>query len=185
MNFETFFTPRTILKKFTPVEYNYIFENYSEPEIRKLLGLHTDAEFQTEQEKYRLGYSSYRVDMISFQILDKETLEIMGYCGFHHWSKYHSRAELGYSLSNDTYKKKGIMTEVLERIIAYGFNTMHINRMEALVADDNIASKLLLKKYNFTQEGLLRQHYFINGVHEDSLMYSLLRDEYERSVNNR
>jgi ribosomal-protein-alanine N-acetyltransferase len=105
--------------------------------------------------------------------------------GFHHWSKYHSRAELGYSLSNDTYKKKGIMTEVLERIIAYGFNTMHINRMEALVADDNIASKLLLKKYNFTQEGLLRQHYFINGVHEDSLMYSLLRDEYERSVNNR
>lgn len=70
------------------------------------------------------------------------------------------------------------MTEALTEVLAYGFNELNLHRIQALVADKNIASKRLLQHFNFRLEGVSREDYCVNGKNEDSTIYSLLKPEW-------
>lgn len=67
------------------------------------------------------------------------------------------RASIGYALKEE-YWNKGIMKYVLGKIEAIAENEMHINRLQATVLTDNIASKKLLTGCGFEYEGLLKQY---------------------------
>ena len=43
----------------------------------------------------------------------------------------------------------------------------------------NIGSERIAQKNGFTEEGLMRQAFFINGAMRDVKMYSLLRPEWQ------
>ena len=110
----------------------------------------------------------------------KEDDEIIGTCGYHNWVKGYCRAEIGYELSS-TYWQKGIMIEALRHVINFGFTEMNLNRIQALVFPDNIASLELLKKIGFKQEGLLKEYAFFRGEFKDLIIVSLLKDEYMKN----
>lgn len=76
-------------------------------------------------------------------------------------------------------RSQGLMTEALHAVIEHGFTKMNLHRIEALVGIENTPSLKLMQKFKFTQEGILRQHYFINDKYEDSVVFSLLREEYD------
>lgn len=57
---------------------------------------------------------------------------------------------------------------------------MKLNRIEAFIGPKNQASIKLINKLNFVKEGHLREHYSENNRIEDSIVYSLLRKEYEK-----
>ncbi len=118
---------------------------------------------------------------ILWDLVEKNTEAVMGNCGFHQWYPDHERAEIGYQLY-DNYQKKGYMTEALEKIIAYGFSTMKLNRIEAFISPDNDASIKLIRKLNFTREGILREHYRFGDQIYDSVVYSLLRSEFDHEI---
>ena len=84
-------------------------------------------------------------------------------------------------LSKDEYKNQGFMTEALKPVLAYGFNQMQLQRVEAFVGLDNVASIALLKKFGFMQEGCLRKHYHSQGINTDSLVFGLLKETFEKS----
>lgn len=184
MHFEIFETERLLLKKFTPAHFNYIFENHQAAEIRNILGIDTDEEYLTEENKYRNGYVSHDRTIVYFQLIHKDTNKIIGGAGFHNFYPKHKRAEIGYMLKFDEYKDKGLMGEALRFIIDYGFNDLEINRIEAYVGPQNIPSLKLVAKYNFVKEGHLRQHYFVNGKMDDSIVFSLLREDYLQEKQN-
>lgn len=177
LKFETIETERLILRKFTPEIFGYIFENFEKTEIKVLLGFQSDDEFQKEKNKYDQGYSTYNRSLLFFQIVDKQTMKIIGGCGFHNWYFDHRRAELGYSITNEDYKNLGVMSEALKAIIDYGFKTMNLHRIEALVGSQNTPSLRLMEKFGFTEEGLLKEHYFINGKFEDSKVFGKLNKD--------
>lgn len=70
------------------------------------------------------------------------------------------------------------MTEALKEVLNFGFTTLNLHRIEALVASWNIPSVKLLQHYGFTKEGTMREDYVVNGKHEDSDCYSLLKREW-------
>ncbi len=70
------------------------------------------------------------------------------------------------------------MGEALEAIIDYGFKFLNLHRIEALVGKENIPSLRLMEKNNFIREGVLREHYYVAGKFEDSILFSKLREEY-------
>ncbi|HSD13492.1 MAG TPA: GNAT family protein [Flavobacterium sp.] len=180
MNFELLETPNLILRKITPETYEFVFHHYNDNDLKTFFGFSKNEELDKEKEKLKKGLTTYNRSFVNFQILDKETGDIIGACGFHTWSFEHHRAEIGYALNSDEHMGKGIMTETLKAVIDYGFKTMNLNRIEALIGPKNEASLRLVEKFNFTREGLLRQHYFKNNVMEDSVIYSLLRVEYNQ-----
>lgn len=178
MQFEEINTARLVLRKLTPEVFRYVFSHYPDDELQHFLGVASREELDREKEKYILGFSTYNRSFVMFQVWDAVTKIYIGHCGFHTWYTEHRRAEVGYALTNESFRGKGIMSEVLEIVIRYGFEQMDLNRIEAFVGPANEPSLKLIAKNGFTKEGHMRQHYNKGERIEDSLVFSLLREEY-------
>lgn len=178
LNFVTLETPRLLLRGISPEQMRYIFENLPKEEIKSILGHRSEQDYEKEVLKHQNGYSSYNRSFKLFLLTDKASGTIIGRCGIHNWNAGHRRAEVGYVMEDEQYKKKGLMTEALEAVLEYGFRHMNLNRIEALVGAGNIPSLRLMEKFGFIQEGLLRQHYFASDKFEDSLVFSKLYEEH-------
>jgi [ribosomal protein S5]-alanine N-acetyltransferase len=60
------------------------------------------------------------------------------------------KCEIGYELLPN-FQGKGVMTEALEKVIDYAFNTIGVRKIEAFVHKDNVRSIVLLKKLLFSE----------------------------------
>ncbi|MFK8056840.1 MAG: GNAT family N-acetyltransferase [Saprospiraceae bacterium] len=178
MKFEEIVTDRIILRKFTQESFDAIYSEMSQDEQLDILGITSTEELLKEKEKYKGGLSTYNKKFLYHQLIDKKTSAIIGWCGFHTWYTDHNRAEIGYGLFDDKYKNKGIMSEAIALVIDYGFTKMKLERIEAFVSPTNTPSIKLLKRMNFKEEGLLKHHYFDSGKMDDSIVFALLKSEY-------
>ena len=75
---------------------------------------------------------------------------------------------LGYSLDKD-YINNGYMTKAVNEVVEYAFNVLKLHRIEANVMPRNIASKKVLEKCGFIEEGYAKNYLYINGVWEDHI----------------
>lgn len=91
---------------------------------------------------------------------------------------YRKSAELGYWLSRP-YWGRGIMTGAVRKICGEAFSRFDVVRIYAEPFAVNKASRRVLEKAGFRQEGLLRNSVFKNGVLQDSCIYSLLKEEFQ------
>lgn len=172
-------TERLQLRMYTPEVANHVFTSMTDAEIMAFLGLDSSETLQKEKDKFSRGLTTYNRTFLNFHIIEKETGTIIGGCGFHTWSPDHMRAEIGYALYHDNHKQKGFMKEALLPILHYGFEEMKLHRVEALIGPENIASQKLLMSFNFVEEGVLREHYVVDGIPQDSIAYSLLKPEFK------
>jgi ribosomal-protein-alanine N-acetyltransferase len=178
MEFNYLITDRLKLRIITPTVLQYVYHNYTDEQLIIFLGLPNAEQLAIEKSKFEKGYTTYKIDYIGSQLLDKTNLNVIGWCGFHSWYPEHQRAEIGYHIIEETNKGKGYMSEAFGAIINYGFQHMQLNRIEALIGPQNIASLQLVHKFGFVKEGVMRQHYFKNGQLEDSIIYALLKADY-------
>jgi ribosomal-protein-alanine N-acetyltransferase len=109
----------------------------------------------------------------------KDGGHLIGTCGYCRWDKQHHRAEIGYDLWPD-YWGQGLMPEVLQALIRFGFEKMDLNRVEATTHTENQRSQRVLAKLGFQREGLLREYYCRDGVYNDQVQFSLLRREWQQ-----
>lgn len=122
------------------------------------------------------------VDMLQQRFQDKQAIrwgialenqeELIGTIGFNSWAPGH-KAVLIYALVQE-YWGKGIMTEAINAVVQYGFDTLQLKRIEAEVLQGNTGSERVLEKTGFQHEGLLRQGMMWNGVAYDINMYARL-----------
>ncbi|HXS35062.1 MAG TPA: GNAT family protein [Flavipsychrobacter sp.] len=91
--------------------------------------------------------------------------------------KYNS-AEIWYKIHPD-YWKKGYATEAIRELLHFGFNKLHLHRIDAGCVIENIASIKVLEKIGMTREGSKRMAIPIRGTWRDSYEYSILEEEYE------
>ena len=80
---------------------------------------------------------------------------------------YCKDGEIGYLLLT-AYRSRGIMTEAVRQICKISFSELDIIRITGLVYAPNIASRRVLEKNDFVQEGLQR-----NAVYKDDKVYDL------------
>ncbi|MCE3282664.1 MAG: alanine acetyltransferase [Chitinophagaceae bacterium] len=179
MQFETLETKRLYLRKLTDEDYVRILTSGTDEELVTFLGVTPD-NIEKERARAEKGFATFNKSLLIFQLIDKETEQLIGWCGYHTWYLDHHRAEIGYSLNHDDQRGKGLMSEAIAVILAYGFDTMKLKRVEAFIGPTNTASLKLVRKFGFTQEGRLREHYLTNGVYEDSILFSLLEREFRR-----
>lgn len=184
MQFEIIETSRLLLRKVTPDVYAYVFRQYDDEQLQAFFGFQTPEELKKESDRFQKGLTTFNKTFVNFHLLDKTNGRNIGSCGFHTWYMDHARAEIGYALTDESLRQQGFMGEALEAIVAYGFDTLQLNRIEAFIGPENTASQRLVKKLHFLEEGRLRQHYFKNNRHEDSIVFALLRSEYREHKNN-
>lgn len=115
--------------------------------------------------------------IIRWGIARMEDDRIIGTILFNNWSKKFSSAEVGYDLAQ-AYWGQGIMTEILRKVIAFGFEQMGLNRIEASFALENVGSRRVLEKNGFAYEGTLKDKWYMNGRYWDGMVVGLLRKDY-------
>lgn len=174
-------TPRLELRIVTPEVHNHAMENFSDCELMDFFGL-DEAGLEKQKSRQAGGLTTFNKSFVNFYPVEKSSGKVIGWCGYHTWYIEHNRAEIGYYLNAEEHKRKGYMSEILQAVLTYGFNQMNLHRVEALTATYNTASIKTLEKFGFTYEGLLREHYLVDGIHEDSPIYSLLRHEFPGTV---
>ncbi|HET8727423.1 MAG TPA: GNAT family protein, partial [Alphaproteobacteria bacterium] len=76
----------------------------------------------------------------------------------------------------------GFMTEAVRAILGFAFYQLGLHRVEAACLPTNVASKGLLLKAGFAQEGYARAYLRIDGEWQDHLLFALLREDFEKAA---
>ncbi len=180
MEFSYLETSRLLLRKVDENVLNFVHENYETVDLIKFLGTKSTKELETAIFRHKGGFTTFNKKILFFQMIDKESKAVIGWCGYHTWYIDHHRAEIGYHLVDDNFKQQGLMTEALKAVVNYGFDVMNLNRIEAFISPTNDASLKLVSKLGFEKEGHLRSHYKTEKAIEDSQVFGLLKSDYVR-----
>jgi len=84
---------------------------------------------------------------ITWAITLKGESDVIGTCGFEPYQKG-ERGEIGFDLAQ-AYWGKGIMSEALRDVIAYGFNSFSLKGIDADTYCENKRSIILLERLDF------------------------------------
>lgn len=186
-------TERLVLRALRESDADAVFEIFGDDAVTRYYDLATF----TELEQARLLIARMKArnangDALRWGIALKENDLVIGTGGFNQFVRGWSRAGIGYDLAR-AYWNKGYMTEALRAMVQYGFenfqsaglfankfaaNLFAMNRLEALVMPENLASARVLTKVGFQREGLLREYGFWKNRFWDLEMYALLKKEW-------
>jgi RimJ/RimL family protein N-acetyltransferase len=92
----------------------------------------------------------------------------------------HGKGSIGYAVA-EAYRRRGIGRAGVAALlpIAFGRNGFNLERLEAVAAVDNVASRRVLEGNGFQFEGIQRGLLIIQGKRVDHAMYGLLRTDWE------
>ena len=112
-----------------------------------------------------------------FGIVLKETNKLIGTGSIIIDDLNNKKSSMGYCI-NKKFWGKGYGTELLRGMKKLSFNILNLHRIYALVDPENIGSIRVLEKAGMIREGLLREHRFQKGKWRNSILYSMLEQEY-------
>jgi len=84
---------------------------------------------------------------------------------------------LGYWVG-ESDKNKGIMSLAVALTLPFIFNSLGLCRIHAACLPSNIASRKVLEKNGFCEEGFAKNYLQIDGVWQDHVLYALTLEEY-------
>jgi ribosomal-protein-alanine N-acetyltransferase len=98
----------------------------------------------------------------------------LGWCSLSRLNPTYRSAALGYCFT-EAARGHGYATEAAAALLAWGFEELDLNRVQAETDTRNLASARVLEKLGFEREGTLREDCIVDGVVSDSWVYGLLR----------
>lgn len=90
-------------------------------------------------------------------------------------------ANLGYWMGQD-FAGKGYMTEAVRLVVAYAFDSLLLHRVHAAFLPHNMASRRVLEKNGFKEEGYAENYLQIDGKWADHVLFGLTRERYDAVI---
>ncbi len=172
--FPTLETEGLILRKVTMADSQDVLTLRSNIEAMRYIGKPVSATLDEARDLIsRIQDGLENNTAIGWAISLKNNPQLIGTIGFHQIDKQHYRAEIGYMLLPQFWNK-GLMSEAIQKVLDYGFNTMKLHSIQANIDPNNKVSAAILKKYNFVSEAYFKENFFFNGKFMDSEIFSLL-----------
>lgn len=175
-------TERFLLRKLSVDDTDDMYEYAKEYDVTKYLtwSPHPNKASTLEylmylQNRYKTG------DFSDWAIVCKDSGKMIGTCGFTRFFFAHDGAEIGYVI-NPQYHGQGIATEVVGRVIKYGFENLALERIEGKFMVENKASLRVMEKNGMTFEGVRRKGMLIKGEYRDIGVCSILREEFFKNI---
>jgi ribosomal-protein-alanine N-acetyltransferase len=119
-----------------------------------------------------------RVD--NFIWLLKAENEVVGNMNLHNINKTMLTAEIGYMISPRA-RGKGFATFSVQYLTQMCFEKTPLRKLIAYVHEDNLPSRRVLEKAGYEAEGLLREHYLIDGQPVNEVIYGILLRDWNES----
>jgi ribosomal-protein-alanine N-acetyltransferase len=86
---------------------------------------------------------------------------------------------LGYWMG-EQFAGKGVMTEAVGLIVPFTFDVLDLHRIHAAFLPHNVASRRVLERNGFVEEGFAKHYLQIDGRWEDHVLFGLTRERYEQ-----
>ncbi|MDS9471560.1 GNAT family N-acetyltransferase [Sporosarcina pasteurii] len=168
-------TERLLLREIKKEDAKGIFACFSHNDVTRFYGQETLENIEQAEEFVDFFSKNYREKRgVRWGIERKGTKGIIGTIGFNAWLPKHKRAEIGYEIHPNEWRK-GYITEAVLKVISHGFEEMGLTRIGAVVFIENEPSNRLLTKIGFQREGVLKDYMYQNGKAHDTYVYSLLK----------
>ena len=119
-------------------------------------------------------------DAVVFAIAERKGGKAVGTCGLYLIQWVARRAQFNILIGEPSAWDKGYGTEAAQLILDYAFDVLNLNSVQLGVNADNARAVRSYEKIGFVREGVRRQFVYRNGRYYDSVMMSVLRDEYRR-----
>jgi len=174
---EPLYTPRLALRAFTEADAEDIFAWASDERVTKFLSFMPHESIGATKEALA-GWIGEHANEDHYSWAIEFGGRVIGRIHTNYVSRRHRRCELGYYIGYD-YWNLGLMSEALLGVLAYFFNQLDFNRVEAIYEPGNPASGRVMEKCGMKYEGTLRQFFLCrDGTYEDGLLYAILKEEF-------
>jgi ribosomal-protein-alanine N-acetyltransferase len=166
-DFEAWSAVRSESRRFlTPWEPSWTSDALSRSAFRRRLARYA-ADWRGDQ-----GYSLF--------VFRREDGQLMGGIGLTNVRRgVAETASLGYWMG-ERYAGRGYMKEALRLTLSFAFDRLQLHRIEAACLPTNAASRHLLTRCGFREEGYARKYLCIDGKWQDHVLFAILREEWPR-----
>lgn len=129
-----------------------------------------------------LGFLQKLIDSDSdcvFSLYSSQTGEYLGQGGINQISWANKLGRLSIFIT-PAQSGKGYAQSAIAEILAHAFEVLELNKVWLMVYATNDKGQHLYSKLGFSQEGLLREEYYWNGVFHDIMRMGILRSEWRK-----
>lgn len=117
-------------------------------------------------------------DAIVFTIEARDDVRAVGTCGLYLIEPIPRRAQFNILIGDPSVWDRGYGSEATRLLLEYGFLTLNLNSIQLGVNAENARAVRSYEKCGFVHEGVRRQFVYRNGRYYDSVMMSVLREDY-------
>ena len=175
-------TNRLILRDFETDEFPVFYETTNDPEYRNYYSEHEMTRALWKQILERILSSAREPNWTKYQIdIWMQTGELIGTCGVRIEGTEHQQASFGCALPR-AYWGKGFGYEASKRIISFGFSSLPIHRIYAETISENVRTRALAELLGMRLEGELMHHKFFKSRWWETVIYAILRDEWNHNT---
>jgi ribosomal-protein-alanine N-acetyltransferase len=172
-------TERLVLREIVPADAEDLFHIFSDEETMRYWSC---LPYTSVDQAHRLIEGLAKVRLagagINWAITLRGDERLIGKCGYNEWRKAHRRGDVSYIVAREK-RGMGVVSEALGAMLDYGFDHMNLHSVEAGVTPGNEASTRMLQRLGFRLEGHLRENFLTDRGFVDSLIYSMLRSDWE------
>ena len=121
-------------------------------------------------------------DSYPFIIFDKKKQEYAGSTRFYDIQPYNNTLQLGYTWYGKEFQRTGLNTNCKFLLLRFAFETVGVDRVEFRADAKNSISIAAMKSIGCTQEGILRSNCASPTGRRDSIIFSILKDEWSGGI---
>jgi diamine N-acetyltransferase len=88
----------------------------------------------------------------------------------------HRTAEIQIIVKPD-FRGRGLAKIAMLKGLDYAFNILNMHKVFLYVDTENQKALNIYKNIGFVQEGILRQHFFVEGIYHDSIIMGIFKNE--------
>ncbi|WP_026451912.1 GNAT family N-acetyltransferase [Aequorivita capsosiphonis] len=147
---------------------------YSQQPASGLENLKMYIDFALEVRKAETAYP--------FIVFDKRSQKVAGSTRFYDFQKKHNTVQLGYTWYGKEFQGTGLNKICKLLMLEFAFEKLGIERVEFRADANNARSIAAMKSIGCTEEGILRSNCVAPKGRRDSIVLSILREEWFNGV---
>lgn len=171
-------TPRIKLREIEKKDLTLINQWRNDQEVISYLGSNFIFISPVVDEKWYEGYLSNRDKAVRLAIIDLATGLHIGNVNLTSIHQVNRTAEFSIFLGNKQYFSKGYGFEATMMVLRHGFKDLNLNRIHLTVLQNNARAIKTYLKAGFTQEGVLREAVYKEGLYLDLICMSVLKRDF-------
>lgn len=184
-------TERLVLRSLRQSDYITLSELLSDPQVIRYVNRgNQPPPIRARKLLNQIRSSSTKLDSLHYGICWKGREQVIGITSFQQWNDQKGTAQIGYILNKSCWGK-GVATEAVRRLLTFGFDDLHLWRVEARCYEANYSSEQVLLKMGMTYERILPSFGLNVGEDEeaegsmDVKVYGMYREQFQHEMSRK